>query len=85
MAKLIIEQLGEQELAPHTPLAQPAEALGVAIACSIGLCQSCRVDVLEGAQNLSPLTDEEKMMGMSETTRLLCQCKIKDGTVRCQY
>ncbi len=58
------------------------EQLGVSFSCRQGICGSCKVEVLEGMQNLTPKTEEEEAMGCSGNERLLCQCKIKGGTVK---
>lgn len=45
-----------------------------------GRCTTCRVRVLEGAQNLTPPTEAEaslaKSRGWDETTRLACQARV---------
>ena len=43
------------------------------------------IDIVEGQENLSELTQEEKDMGMNKTRRLACQCKIKSGNVKIKY
>ena len=61
-----------------------AEELGVAFGCQDGRCGSCRVEVVEGMENLSELTQNELDIGMTkdEPYRLMCQCKIKQGLVK---
>ena len=65
-------------------LIRKAEELGVPFGCTDGRCASCRVKVIEGGENLSDLTGNEKALGMNkkEPYRLMCQCKIKDGIVK---
>lgn len=58
------------------------EQLGVAFSCKQGICGSCKVEVLEGMENLEPKTEEEEAMGCTGNERLLCQAKIKSGTVK---
>ncbi len=61
-----------------------AEELGVAFGCQDGRCGSCRVEVVEGSENLSELTKNELDAGMNEDEnyRFMCQCKIKSGLVK---
>jgi len=65
-------------------LIDKAEELGVPFGCTDGRCGSCRVEVISGMENLSDRTQNELDMGLdeSENFRLVCQCKIKDGTVK---
>jgi len=51
------------------------------------LCQTCYVKILEGAELLSPLNEEEKALLsdnlISEGTRMACQTTVeKEGTIR---
>ncbi len=55
------------------------EGIRIGGACGgIGLCTTCRVTVLEGAENLPRLTREEKDFRarnlLKENERLACQC-----------
>ena len=76
----------KKEVKDGAPIADACEELGVPFACKDGVCGTCKVDVLEGADNLSQLTGQEKEMdGMDKTHRLACQCKIKKGTVKLSY
>lgn len=49
--------------------------------CEAGVCGTCTINVLEGAENLSEKTDQEKdsliMFGAKDNQRLACQCKVK--------
>ena len=67
------------------PIREAAEDLGVPFGCRSGLCGTCMIDIIEGEDNLSELTQEEKDMGMNKTKRLACQCKIKSGFVKIKY
>ncbi len=48
--------------------------------CRDGACGACMVKVLEGAQNLSPMQEDEKdfleTMAAEPHERLACQCKV---------
>ena len=67
------------EVSSDEDLVDTGEKLGVAFGCIDGRCGSCRVEIVEGAENLSELTKNELDMGMNddEPFRLLCQCRIK--------
>ena len=58
----------------------------VLFACKDGVCGSCLVTILEGAENLEPPAETEKTtlesLGASENQRLLCQTVIKKGEVK---
>lgn len=48
--------------------------------CRDGACGACMVKVIEGAQNLSPMKEDEKdfleTMAAEAHERLACQCKV---------
>ncbi|MDP7116135.1 MAG: 2Fe-2S iron-sulfur cluster-binding protein [Candidatus Woesearchaeota archaeon] len=85
MAKIIFQVDGDQkekELADGEHVQKTCEALGVPFGCKSGLCGTCKVDVLEGAENLGELTDQEINMERDAQHRLACQCSIKQGNVK---
>lgn len=49
--------------------------------CRDGACGACMIRVLEGADNLSPMLDDERdfleTMAAEPNERLACQCKVK--------
>jgi ferredoxin len=56
-----------------------------------GTCGTCRLIVIEGAENLSPREDHEiefaESRGFSDTERLACQCHLigrENGVVKVQ-
>ena len=63
------------------PLKEACRAIGVPFGCEHGVCGTCQIDIVSGAEHLFPLNDAEKDMGLDETHRLGCQCRIKEGTV----
>jgi ferredoxin len=81
MAKLHIEDM-EFELADNTSLQQVCEDWGIPFGCTEGICGTCRIEVTEGEDNLTELTQEEQDMNMNTKERLACQCKIKGGIVK---
>lgn len=90
MAKLKFEHNGEEfELEEDAPIAEYCEEAGVPFACTEGVCGTCVVEVVEGMENLSPMTQEEKdFLGEDEDLceRLACQCKIaKNGDVTLSF
>jgi len=87
MAKVIIKDTGEEiELQDGEPIAQACEDAGVPFACTEGVCGTCVIEVIEGMDNLSDFTQEEKdFLGTLDRERLACQCKIKCGSVKLTF
>ena len=84
MAKLIID--GEEHDIPDgSRIDALCEEAGIPFSCNTGVCGTCQVRVLEGAEHLDELNDEEKDLGLDRETRLSCQCSIKEGTVKITY
>lgn len=84
MAKLIdIDTKEEREVndEDNESLKIKAEELGVVFGCEDGNCLSCRVKVIDGTGNLSERTQNEKDLDIEEPNRLICQCRIKQGSV----
>ncbi|MGE4170104.1 MAG: 2Fe-2S iron-sulfur cluster-binding protein [Candidatus Margulisiibacteriota bacterium] len=75
----------EVEVADGDKIVDAIEEAGVPIGCSNGVCGTCEVEVTEGMEHLSELTDEEKDLGMEGAKRLGCQCTISGGTVKLTY
>lgn len=61
------------------------EQLGVFFGCDDGICGTCVIEVKKGMENLSPLNDKEKALGMTGNKRLACQCTLKSGTVEIDF
>jgi ferredoxin len=55
---------------------------GVAFDCGTGVCGSCEIEVIEGAEHLNPVQPEETNLGLGQNRRLACLCIIKSGTVK---
>lgn len=81
MAQLKIESQGI-EVPDGEPISKACDELGVPFGCNEGLCGACEVEIVEGMDNLSKRTDNEKDMGVEGQKRLACQCKIKSGVVK---
>ena len=75
----------EIEVNDGEKIQEACEQLGVPFGCSQGICGTCLIEIEEGGENLSEQTPSEEDMGMDETHRLACQCRIKSGTVKVKY
>jgi ferredoxin len=42
----------------------------------VGICARCRVDIIDGAENLTPPTDLELRRGCTENDRFACQAIV---------
>ena len=85
MARLILND-DEVEIEDGSPLQELCEEAGVPFACTEGVCGTCVIEVKEGNENLSELTQEElDFLGETDEERLACQCRIKQGTVTIDY
>ncbi len=60
---------------------EAAAELGVLFGCHSGVCGKCATDVVGGMENLSERSEEESAMDLPENRRLMCQCRILQGTV----
>ncbi len=84
MAKLFIENI-EFEIPDGQLIAEVCENAGIPFSCNSGVCGTCQIDVLEGAENLNELNREENELAMDRNHRLSCQCKIKNGIVKVTF
>ena len=84
MAKLIIDNV-EYDVADGDPIDEICENAGIPFSCNSGVCGTCQIEILEGAENLNELNDEEEELGMDRNNRLSCQCKILGGKVKVTY
>ena len=87
MAKLIFDNLKtEVELPDGADITEACEQAGIPIACGVGVCGTCVIEVLEGMENLSPFNEAEAdFLGELEKERLACQCTIKCGRVKLKF
>lgn len=82
----ILKTDGKQvEVPDGYPIRDAGEELGVPFGCRSGLCGTCKIDIVEGEENLSELTEEEVAMDRDRKHRLACQAKIKEGTVTIKF
>ncbi len=84
MAELIINDK-KNDIADGESIASLCEQEGVIFSCNNGVCGSCQIKILEGAENLSELTEEEKAFGMDLHTRLACMVCIQKGIVKITF
>ncbi|MBI4309481.1 MAG: (2Fe-2S)-binding protein [Candidatus Omnitrophica bacterium] len=84
MAKLIIDNI-EYEVPDGKQIAEACESAGIPFSCNSGVCGTCQIEILEGAENLGELNKEESDLAMDRNHRLGCQCKIISGVVKVTY
>lgn len=84
MAKIIIDNI-IYEVPDGEQIAEACETAGIPFSCNSGVCGTCQIDILEGAENINELNREEQELAMDRTHRLGCQCKIISGTVKVTY
>jgi ferredoxin len=88
MGKIVFEHSGEEFTVPDgDPIASICEEAGVPFACTEGVCGTCIIEVVEGMENLSPQTQEEKDFLGEENNkeRMACQCKLKSGLLKIKF
>jgi len=84
MAELVINEM--KSVVPDGALiSEPCLSAGVVFNCHSGVCGSCLVHVVRGAENLSVITDEENDLGLSPSQRLACKTRILTGTVELKF
>ena len=83
MGKIINAKTGKtEEVKNGDNIRNACEKLRVPFGCKEGICGTCMIDILEGEDNLSELTEPEKNLMRDKKHRLACQCKIKKGEVK---
>lgn len=87
-AKLKFVNTGDEfELPNDSPIIEASQEAGVPFGCENGLCGTCCITILKGAQNLSdPNEQETDFFGSGNTKeRLACQVRIKCGEVEATF
>ena len=79
---ILKSETAQVELPDDSPVIDAAEQLGVPFGCRQGMCGTCKTEVLEGMENLCEKNDRENDMDLQPNQRLMCQSKIKKGTVK---
>ncbi len=88
MAKIILDNDAsdgtkkDMELEDGSEAKDACEELGVEFGCKNGFCRTCEVTVIEGYDNLTGLSENEEFIGLIKPRRLMCQCRIKQGTIK---
>ena len=84
MAKIILDHTEpkEIELDDGSEVRNACEELGIEFGCRNGFCRTCEVTVIEGYDNLTGMTENEEFISLIAPRRLMCQCKIKKGTIK---
>ena len=86
MAKIIFNDDEEIVVDDGSPIKPLCEEQGVPFACEEGVCGTCVIEVEEGMDNLSEMTQEEiDFLGEQDLERLACQCKINQGCVKVKF
>jgi len=86
MAKIINSKTKQEiEIPEGESIQEACEKLGVPFGCQNGLCGTCMINIDSGEENLSELTEEEKILERDKKHRLACQCKIKKGEIRISW
>lgn len=86
MAKVIHNNTKKEvEVIDGNEIRDACEKLGVPFGCRNGLCGTCMVDIIEGEENLSELTEKEHDLERDRKHRLACQCKIKSGNIKIDF
>lgn len=84
MAKIVIDNI-EYDVPDGKQVAEACESAGIPFSCNSGVCGTCQIEILEGAERLGPLNKEEEELGMDRNHRLGCQCTITSGIVKVTY
>jgi ferredoxin len=84
MGKVIIDNI-PYEVSDGACLDAICEQAGIPFSCNSGVCGTCQIEILEGAENLEDLNREESELGMDTHNRLGCQCRIRSGTVKITF
>lgn len=86
MATIETDDGKKVEVKENESLVEAGKQLGVLFSCEAGICGTCRVEILEGADNLNELTDEEQALGdRDKNNRLCCQMRIKQGNIKIKF
>ena len=72
----------ELEVNDGEKIMSPCQKLNVPFGCTQGICGTCKIKIIEGIENLSDLSNNEKEMTLDKDIRLACQCSIKSGEVK---
>ena len=86
MGKILFGDGSESEVADGEHIKDVCEDAGVPFACEEGICGTCVIEVVDGADNLSSFTEQElDFLGDEENERLACQCRLIKGSVKVNF
>ena len=85
MAEIITKDNKSEKVKEGKNIRDACEKLGVPFNCKDGICGTCMIDVLEGEENLSELTEQENDLARDKTHRLACQCQLKKGKIKIDF
>lgn len=81
MAK-IVHKGQETEVHVGDSIISACKEVGVLFGCHAGMCRTCEIEVIDGMEHLTDVTENEKLMEVTLPNRLACQCRIKkDGVI----
>lgn len=75
----------EIEVKDGDNIKQACEDIGVPFGCEDGICGVCKVEIVNGQENLSEITEPEKNFDCDDGHRLACQCKLKKGVLEFKF
>lgn len=81
MAKIILNDK-EIEVKDGDYIKEGCKKAGIKFGCEAGLCGVCKIEIIEGNENLDEPHYAEEIMGLKKNKRLACQCRIKKETVK---
>lgn len=75
----------KKEVKDGEKIADACKEFGVPFGCNEGLCGTCVIDILDGAENLNELNENEQAFGFDKNKRLGCQARIMKGKVTFEF
>ena len=86
MANIKSVKEGKEVMVPDgDPIRESCKELEVPFNCEDGVCGTCAIEVVEGQENLSDLTEKEEFLDKDRKNRLACQCKINSGNISIDF
>ena len=73
------------EVANGENIMTACQVQGLPCGCYRGACGICKVEILEGTENLYFINKEKELLGITRPPWLACQYKIKQGLVKIKF